>query len=467
MGFQFFLVGISAITLAGIGLYVRHARTSPRKPQILSRFSGDLAVLKHQRFRLALYVLIIGYIQSILGRNLAFYLHHPLADYVNDPSENLKRHRLYDLGYSLLPDFSESESIVTMNEFLQYVMAAAIISISMTPYLHEICPKRPKSLPVFTVNIVIRLLQGIAIGHVLRIPTFLATSLPGPSPHCIGEIERHNHPHDLAHIFWFPHTGANCGDLVFSGHVLFATTAVLTVTHYVHKIFGRDRAIQAGLALLPVYLLQIILIIMSRAHYSVDVVSSMIISTLSWIVQAQVAFPLDVTPEGENLQLFPSSDSDAKRVYEGGEDSSSSADDAQRKSASTMAVQTEHSRPHVVYATPVTIHPQLAQFEHPSPHTVVNMGSETPRRPWSVVDGDLPLSHAQSVHRASVRLSAAQILSTPRMRSVTTPADIELPRSMPVTPQKVHTPLPAFESPTARPGNPAGSQTTMPERIVV
>jgi len=312
MAFKIWLVLICTATIGGVAAFAYRASKSPRRKEVYNRLIGDLTlVATRHKLRIALSVLVIGYIQSVIGRNLAFYLHHPLTDYVKDPTD-LLRHRLYDVGHSVTPDWSDSEFLVSLNELWQYCMAAAVILTAMLPYALELRPDWRARLTadvdgslaqaprVRTANVVVRLLQAVAIGHVLRMPTFLGTSLPGPSPHCLGAIEDRNHPDDFEHILWFPHAGANCGDLVFSGHMLFATTALCLVTHYIDVTLGRRVATRTLLAMLPLFAIQIVTILAARAHYTVDIVTGVTIAALLWVVETKVVFTREWQPDPQD-----------------------------------------------------------------------------------------------------------------------------------------------------------------------
>jgi hypothetical protein len=284
--FVVFLVLIISITTASLGLLIYLSWKSPRRDAIIRRGIRDVVLVGKNLIALVLATFVMAYFQSIFGRNLAFYRHHQLADYVKNPELNLLHNRLYDLGFEVFPDLSNEESVLSANEGLQYCLAAAVIITLSIPYWFEL--KKGVVFPVHSVNVITRLLCTIAIGHVLRMPCYLVTSVPGPSPHCIGAIEYQNRPRDLSHVLWHAHTGANCGDLIFSGHMLFATTAICTVAHYVDIMFGRRKAYMVTMLLLPLFCMQVTLILMSRAHYSVDMVTGTIIGVMNWIVVAKV-----------------------------------------------------------------------------------------------------------------------------------------------------------------------------------
>merc|ERR1719444_502253 len=71
------------------------------------------------------------------------------------------------------------------------------------------------------VNLLRRMLCVYAIGHVLRGFTYLSTTIPGSADHCLPGAEMHP-PKSLAECFYkVKGFNGNCGDLIFSGHMLF------------------------------------------------------------------------------------------------------------------------------------------------------------------------------------------------------------------------------------------------------
>lgn len=110
----------------------------------------------------------------------------------------------------------------------------------------------------------------VQASHFLGIITFYSTQLPGPNYHCrvgsklailpppksIWEVLLLNFSHGL---------NFGCGDLIFSSHMIFTLVFVLTY----HK-YGSNMFIKYFAWLIAV--IQSLLIVASRKHYSVDIV---------------------------------------------------------------------------------------------------------------------------------------------------------------------------------------------------
>jgi len=127
-------------------------------------------------------------------------------------------------------------------------------------------------LEVFTMN---------SVGHTFRFFTYAVTGLPGPAPHCA--------PGAQSAIFdgniWGTNkvNSVNCGDLIFSGHMLFVLTMALAITHHRHSLWRR-RHLQLAIPVLfwIMCIVQALFIIMARNHYSVDIVVATYVTPLLW-----------------------------------------------------------------------------------------------------------------------------------------------------------------------------------------
>ncbi|XP_017982707.1 PREDICTED: phosphatidylinositol:ceramide inositolphosphotransferase 3 isoform X3 [Theobroma cacao] len=118
----------------------------------------------------------------------------------------------------------------------------------------------------------------------LRIVTFYSTQLPGPSYHCHegSKLARLPPPESVLEVVLinFPQGVVyGCGDLIFSSHMIFTLVFVRT-----YQKFGTRRCIKQFAWLLAV--IQSLLIIASRKHYTVDIV-------VAWYTVNLVAFFLD------------------------------------------------------------------------------------------------------------------------------------------------------------------------------
>ncbi|XP_061356453.1 phosphatidylinositol:ceramide inositolphosphotransferase 1-like isoform X2 [Gastrolobium bilobum] len=191
--------------------------------------------------------LVFQYIHGLAARGV-HYLHRP------GPV-------LQDLGFFLLPELGQDKAYIS--ETLFTFIFLSFILWTFHPFIF-------KSKKIYTVLIWCRALSFLVASQALRIVTFYSTQLPGPNYHCregsklatlpppdsVLEVLLINFPHGVIY---------GCGDLIFSSHMIFTLVFVLTYQRY-----GTRRWIkQLGFFLAVV---QSLLIIASRKHYTVDVV---------------------------------------------------------------------------------------------------------------------------------------------------------------------------------------------------
>ncbi|GJP31250.1 hypothetical protein CLOM_g23334, partial [Closterium sp. NIES-68] len=106
--------------------------------------------------------------------------------------------------------------------------------------------------------------------------SFTATQLPGPAPHCRQgsptAILKYTGLHDVLHL----NAMHGCGDLIFSSHMTFILTVVITYSRYGTNLFFKHLSwLLSGV--------MSVLIVASRKHYTVDVV-------IAWYVVPLVYF---------------------------------------------------------------------------------------------------------------------------------------------------------------------------------
>ena len=241
------------------------------------------------------------YFCSVVARNLAFMHHHPLSYYVNNKNESLVRiKRLEDLGFKLLPDWSNSKRARAFNDFVAVLSPLSVIVFSnFTMFL-----KKATNRKVFAVNIIIRFTLCYVTAHLIRTFAYLATSLPGPASHCIDQkLESANKPKSLRDIFVSMNFPNNCGDLLYSGHMAGYVTGFCTLVYYVEKVFGKDRKLAKYPSIITnvvilFYILgmlcQIVLAIGTRQHYTVDTMLAIVAGYWNFIWHLYVLRPTDM-----------------------------------------------------------------------------------------------------------------------------------------------------------------------------
>lgn len=205
--------------------------------------------------------LVFQYIHGLAARGV-HYLHRP------GPT-------LQDLGFMLLPELGQDKA---------YLSETLFTFIFLSFFLWTFHPFILKSKKIYTVLIWCRVLSFLVFSQMLRILTFYSTQLPGPNYHCRegSKLATLPRPHSAVEVLLinFPRGVLyGCGDLIFSSHMIFTLVFVRTYQKY-----GTRRFIKQSGWLLAV--IQSLLIIASRKHYTVDVV-------VAWYTVNLVVFFID------------------------------------------------------------------------------------------------------------------------------------------------------------------------------
>lgn len=205
--------------------------------------------------------LIFQYIHGLAARGV-HYLHRP------GPT-------LQDVGFFLLPELGQDKA---------YISETVFTFIFVTFFLWTFHPFIVKSKKIYTVLIWCRVLAFLVCCQILRIVTFYSTQLPGPNYHCregskLARLPRPDNAFEVLLINFPRGVLYGCGDLIFSSHMIFSLVFVRTYQKYGTRRFFKQ------LAWLTV-IIQSLLIIASRKHYSVDVV-------VAWYTVNLVVFFID------------------------------------------------------------------------------------------------------------------------------------------------------------------------------
>ncbi|XP_040869781.1 phosphatidylinositol:ceramide inositolphosphotransferase 1 isoform X1 [Glycine max] len=238
--------------------------------------------------------LVCQYIHGLAARGV-HYLHRP------GPT-------LQDVGFFLLPvcnchsRFSLLEKpvhrmirmplkflilVLLLQELGQdkaYISETLFAMIFISFVLWTFHPFILKNRKIYTVLIWCRVLAFLVASQVLRIITFYSTQLPGPNYHCregskLATLPRPDTVLEVLLINFPRGVVYGCGDLIFSSHMIFTLVFVLTYQKY-----GTRRSIKQLGWLLAV--VQSLLIVASRKHYTVDVV-------VAWYTVNLVVFFID------------------------------------------------------------------------------------------------------------------------------------------------------------------------------
>ncbi|KAA8516347.1 hypothetical protein F0562_016640 [Nyssa sinensis] len=182
---------------------------------------------------------------------------------------------LQDVGFFLLPELGQEKAYIS-----EYVFSFIFISF----FLWTFHPFISKSKKIYTVLMWCRVLAFLVACQVLRIITFYSTVLPGPNYHCregskLATLPRPDSVLKVLLINFSQGILYGCGDLIFSSHMIFSLVFVRTYQKY-----GTRRFIKQCAWLIVV--IQSLLIIASRKHYTVDVV-------VAWYTVNLVVFFID------------------------------------------------------------------------------------------------------------------------------------------------------------------------------
>lgn len=229
---------------------------------------------------------------KFLFAGLIFQYIHGLAargvHYLHQPGPILK-----DIGFMILPELGAERGY--FSETLFSVIFLSFMLWTFHPFVYH-------SKRFYTVLLWPRVLASLVICQILRIITFYSTILPGPNYHCregspLASLPPPNSIFEVLFINFPRGVVYGCGDLIFSSHMIFTLVFVRTYQKY-----GSKRSVKILAWLMVV--MQSLLIIASRKHYTVDVV-------VAWYTVNFVVFLVDSKlPEmpdrsGGNQPLLP------------------------------------------------------------------------------------------------------------------------------------------------------------------
>lgn len=250
-----------------------------RRARSATWFRLEVSLLKAQWPRL-ITIWTVWYIAVVCAMNFSYYR------YTTDGFSRLK-----DIGHELIPALREERRY--LSELPQMMLVFITISMLFVRSLRKSI-KHP-----FVVNVILRFSTVSALAHFVRATMFISTTLPGSAEHCLDPHEwRKNQPKSPFTLMpnpGFPYK--NCGDLIFSGHMLMSIVNFATLQRYARPMYGLSKFNYCFLMLLASALVmsQALLIIASRSHYTIDVVVALyIVPLLSSRIDFQ--YPYDMDP---------------------------------------------------------------------------------------------------------------------------------------------------------------------------
>ena len=211
-------------------------------------------------------------------RNAAFYRY---------PNNVEISERLGDLGFELIPRFPDP--IAWLGDEPKRRMLIVLLIMIFAAFRGN----KKGSVKPYAVNMGLRFTEMMALGHTLRFMTYIATTLPGAADHCFGD-------YDFFHEVWpsgkptnaqevwsrvpIGHPGTNCGDLIFSGHMLRTWAMWFVINRYSKETFQMEKGPQRlMMAIVTIAgIIQFPCVLAARNHYSVDCVVACYVAPLLW-----------------------------------------------------------------------------------------------------------------------------------------------------------------------------------------
>ncbi|KAI4385981.1 hypothetical protein MLD38_003962 [Melastoma candidum] len=256
------------------------AREAPKLwRKICLEMSIELKLL-FENWKYLLGGLIFQYLHGLAARGV-HYLHRPGP-------------LLHDIGFNLIPELGQEKG--SISETIFAFIFISFVLWTFHPFIYQ-------NKKIHTVLLWCRVLACLVASQILRIVTFYSTQLPGPNYHCRegSKLSRLPPPRSVIEVVLinFPRgVFYGCGDLIFSSHMIFTLTFVST-----YQKHGTKRFVKQCAWLLAV--VQSVLIVASRKHYTVDVV-------VAWYTVTLVIFFVDKKlPElpdrsmGASQQMLP------------------------------------------------------------------------------------------------------------------------------------------------------------------
>mmetsp|Transcript_2458 Transcript_2458/g.5631 ORF Transcript_2458/g.5631 Transcript_2458/m.5631 type:complete len:322 (-) Transcript_2458:234-1199(-) len=253
------------------------------------RLHEELYLLRQQWIYIARNFVVLFYLTPVLFMNLAFYRY----------PEDLANKRLPDLGHVAIPEMNSDATDSGLVELPMYVVSLATAVMCLSLFVNNTSAGTRNPKPNL-VNVVLRTSTVIALGQTMRGGMYLVTAIPGSADRCLKDAHPEQYKPSFSEIFYkFGDVYHNCGDLMFSGHMLLMLSLTMSLYHYGESAFWISP--RRNRALLTIYLLlcvlQTVLILAARHHYTSDVVVAWYISPLLWYYHSTLLHRRDKKPD--------------------------------------------------------------------------------------------------------------------------------------------------------------------------
>ncbi|KAL7550372.1 hypothetical protein ACHAWF_015720 [Thalassiosira exigua] len=196
---------------------------------------------------------------------------------------------LRDVAFDLLPPLDGELWIVS--EYICYSMLGIFVACTVSNLIVKW--NAPHGRPIYSTQILRRILMTLVVCQTLRMISFLVTTLPGSSRQCRytvpngltssemlegvapdeGNPEGWAPPTEINDIIFRVDASNGCGDLMFSSHTIFTMTFVCAVFKYFNfKLLKLVMAL-GQIAMVP-------FVLAARKHYSIDVFTALYVTPL-------------------------------------------------------------------------------------------------------------------------------------------------------------------------------------------
>jgi len=247
-------------------------------------------LLRKQWRSIMIAVVFLVYLVLTVFLNLAFHRYVP------------RQQRLPDLGHEVIPRITPQYAMWTDAPLNCLFFLAGVVllgslksCLGVRLYLKE---------TPFVVNMVRRFGVLYAMGHGLRALSYLATSVPGGHEECLDPASVNRRRPTLTQVFL--HSASvetNCGDLMFSGHILLCALITCMTYRYAAASLGISQRAALGLTAVGVglTLTQAVLILAARHHYTSDVVVALYVTPMLFYWWSYTVDPVDLQPDHERI----------------------------------------------------------------------------------------------------------------------------------------------------------------------
>ncbi len=264
--------------------------------------------LLRQQWKVILFAFImLMYSTLVVFLNLALYFYEPGP-------------RLPDLGHDLIPPLSKAREHLADHPMKLIYPSIGVFTLG--PYIYSLIVRREASWfsigdrtgrhirPPFVINVMRRFGVVYMIGHLLRAFSYLPTNIPGSAEHCIEGFDNEVKKKSLSQCFYkTASVDMNCGDLMFSGHMLLCLLAFLVIDRYGGYICFKPRwwipsVLQKNpisLMILILAVTQSILILAARHHYTSDVICAYYVTPMLWYWHNTYLSEEDVVPDWKRI----------------------------------------------------------------------------------------------------------------------------------------------------------------------